>query len=265
MSHPGPSLALAATLLFLSGRSFAIDPAGTQGGAGVGTGTEAAVARGTPSAGPAQNSLAAALAALPESERFGYARTTGGRAERVDILFSRKREGGQLRYELLSRSPDEDESYILDPVDLSMIRSDITTRTATSVIHRTTEVLEDKSSLAPDQLMLAANPPFLQRLRFLPFDKKPVYRILFQGGQSLPGFSLILSVSGREKIEVADRSWDCWKLELGAKGVVGGLFGKSHYWYQAEWPHVLVRSEGPSSFPGSPLVRLELVSYETTP
>ncbi|HUX37032.1 MAG TPA: hypothetical protein VMV44_03950 [Rectinemataceae bacterium] len=267
MSLRALPLALAATLLAMSGQVFAAGSPSpvASGTAATGTATGVAIDNGAPPSAELRPSLAEALAALPANERFAYSRTTGGRTDRVEIHFSRKRVGGVDSYELLSRSPDEEDSFLLKSTDLSLIRSDMTTKTATTLIHRTTEVLEDRTPLAPDELMIAANPPFLQRLRLLAFDKKPVYRILFQGSPSVPGFSLLLTVSGREKIEAANRSWDCWKVELGAKGVFGGILGKSHYWYQVEWPHILVRSEGPSSFPGSPLVRLDLVSYERTP
>ena len=200
---------------------------------------------------------------LPAHERFVYARTVGDTKSSLVVEGTRKSERGKSWYELVSRAPDEDAVYTLDAASLALLRSDVTTRTATTTIHRVTEVVEDRLVLAPDELEISATAPFQQRMRLIPFDEKPVYRLSFQGSQSVPGFSLVLAFAGREKVEAGGRTWDCWRLEVGAKGIVGGLFGKSRYWYQADWPHVLVKFEGPSSFPGSPLTRLELVSYSS--
>ena len=221
-----------------------------------------ASAQGAPKAAVAYPGRSAA--SLPAREHFVYARSVGDVAGKLDIELARKSSGGKSWYELVSHAPDEDALYTLDATSLALIRSDVTTRTATTTIRRLTEVVEDRLVLDPDELQISATEPFQQRIRLIPFEEKPVYRLIFQGSQSVPGFSLILSVLGRETVAVEGRTWDCWKVEVGAKGVVGSFFGKSHYWYQAEWPHALVKFEGPSSYPGSPMTRLELLSYSSS-
>ncbi|HUX42313.1 MAG TPA: hypothetical protein VMV83_14190 [Rectinemataceae bacterium] len=200
---------------------------------------------------------------FPNHERFVYARRIGETESSLVIELTRKTERGKTWYELQSKAPDEDAVYVLDATSLALLRSDVTTRSATTTIRRLTEVIEDKQVLAPDELEISATAPFQQRIRLIPFEEKPVYRLGFQGSQSVPGFSFALTVTGREKIAAGGRTWDCWKVEVGAKGVLGSLFGKSRYWYQADWPHILVKFEGPSSFPGSPMTRTELVSYSS--
>ena len=202
--------------------------------------------------------------ALPAIERFEYARSVGEAKGSLSIELARKSERGKTWYELVTHAPDEDGVYTLDPTNLALLRSDVTTRSASTIIRRVTEVVEDKPVLAPDELQISATEAFRQRIRLIRFEEKPVYSLTFQGSQAMPGFSLALTVVGREKVEAGGRTWDCWRVEVGAKGVVGGLFGRSRYWYQAEWPHVLVKFEGPSSFPGSPQTRLELISYSAS-
>jgi hypothetical protein len=78
----------------------------------------------------------------------------------------------------------------------------------------------------------------------------------------MAGFSLELNLLGRESVRAGGVARDCWKLQMGLSGILGGMMPKSTFWYATEPPHVLVRFEGSRGGPGSPVTVLELQSYE---
>jgi len=217
---------------------------------------------------PAESPAPPALArpdSLPASEAFTYERTIAGVKDLLKVELARKEEKGRTWYELRSQAPDESADFVLDPLELAVLRSDVTTDDKAAKMRRVTEILEERYRPAPDELVIGATAPFQQRLRLLPFAKGLTYKVLFQGSAAATAFTLQLTVAARETVQAGGRSWDCWRLELGASGglglLMGSLIGKTRYWYAAEWPHVLVRTEGSSGGPGSPQLVMELVSY----
>jgi hypothetical protein len=198
-------------------------------------------------------------------ERFVYGRTVGLKKDSLEMSLSLKSDKNTSWYELQARSSDQEALYRIDPASLEVTFSDVTTRGPTSTIRRTTTVLEDRSPPGPDEIVITATEPFMLELRLYPFASKSKTRVNFQGGASTTGFSLEIGVVGRESITVGGRSWDCWRLQFGAGGVLGALMGKSNFWISTAWPNVLVRSEGASGPPGSPVTILELVSYSGAP
>ncbi|MFZ4615660.1 MAG: DUF3108 domain-containing protein [Rectinemataceae bacterium] len=209
---------------------------------------------------------AAASAVPARHERFSYVRAVEGRREQVTVEVSARRDtqGAYLAYSW--RSPEEDGDYRLDPATFASSWSDVTTRGPTSVIRRVTNVISDTAVMKPDELVLTSTGPFLERLRTIPFESLPKYRILFQGGPPNAAFTLSVAVVGKERIIVSGVGWDCWKLELGVGGVLGTLFGgmagKTRYWFSTDRRHVPVRTEGLTGMPGSPMAVMELESYE---
>ncbi|MEI6385136.1 MAG: DUF3108 domain-containing protein [Spirochaetota bacterium] len=206
------------------------------------------------------------LTVAARHERFTYVRSVEGRRERVIAELSSRRDaqGPYLAYSW--RSPEEDGDYRLDPATFAASWSDVTTRGPTSVIRRVTNVISDSAVFKPDELVLTSTGPFLERLRTIPFESLPKYRILFQGGPPNAAFTLTVSVVGRERIMLSGVGWDCWKLELGVGGVFGTLFGgmagKTRYWFSVDGRHIPVRTEGMTGMPGSPMAVMELESYE---
>ncbi|MEI6875494.1 MAG: hypothetical protein WCL50_10250 [Spirochaetota bacterium] len=207
----------------------------------------------------------AQAANLPPHEHFVYARTIGETKDVVDIDLMLRSDKKGAWYEYTSKASDEDAFFRLDPATFDVTWSDVTTKSPTVTLRRTTEVIENRAHPKPDELMISATGPFLQQIRLLPLSDKPKLRVSFLGSPGANGFSLELAVVGRESVTVAGKVWDCWKLQFGMSGVMGGvlggLVGKSSYWYAVDWPNVLVRSSGPGSFPGSPITTLELRSY----
>jgi hypothetical protein len=207
----------------------------------------------------------AAPLALPLRETFVYTRTTGDKTDRVEMSMALKSVKGTSWYEYSSKADDEDAVMRLDPETLAVLWSEVVSKTPTTRVRRTVEVLEDREKPGPDVLVVTSTGPLLQRLRLIPFEARPRYRVLFLGNPTSSTFTLEVSVTGRETIRAAGRDWDCWRLEFGTGGTMGAVLGalmpKTRFWYAAEWPHVLVRSSGPASFPGSPIVTMELETY----
>jgi hypothetical protein len=130
------------------------------------------------------------------------------------------------------------------------------------VIRRTTEILKSTPHPKANELVIGDFNSLPVTLRGLPWGTFSSVNLvtLEAPGRGMP-FTLKLTVVGRESINAGGRTYDCWKVQLGMGGFLGSLMGKSSYWYSANVPHFLVRSESPSGFPGSPLQKWELQSY----
>jgi hypothetical protein len=214
---------------------------------------------------PAAPASPAARARFPVPERMVYSRTVAGKQDSVEMNLTLRTEGGRAWYELVSRAPDQDAFYRIDPANLEVMFSDVTTRGPSSTIRRTTTVIEDRAPPSPGDLVLSASETFILQLRRFDFSSKAKAKVGFQGSAASTMFSLEIGVAGRETVTVGGKDWDCWKLQLGASGIIGGLVGKSSFWVSTAWPNLLVRSEGASGPPGSPVTILELASYSQGP
>jgi hypothetical protein len=73
-----------------------------------------------------------------------------------------------------------------------------------------------------------------------------------------------LAVAGKESLTLDGKTYECWKVQIGVSGFLGSIMssimGKSLYWFSTDPTHYLVRSEGPTSAPGSPRQVVELQS-----
>ena len=136
------------------------------------------------------------------------------------------------------------------------------THSADSVIRRTTEILKAAPHPKPGELMIGDFNSLPVTLRGLPWGTFTSVNLVTLGatgrGQQ---FSLKLTVVGRESISAGGKTYDCWHVQIGLGGFMGSLMGKSSYWFLANAPHFLVKSENPSGGPGSPLQKWELQGY----
>ena len=74
-------------------------------------------------------------------------------------------------------------------------------------------------------------------------------------------FTVKLTAAGRESVSAGGKTYDCWKVELSIGGFLGAFLGKSSFWFAAEAPHYLVKSQGPSGGLGFSQRIQELQSY----
>jgi hypothetical protein len=201
---------------------------------------------------------------LPAEERFVYARKVGDKQDEVEITTRLVSDTGAAYCELVSRSPDQEALFRLDPESLFATYSDITTRGRESTLRRVTSVLENRIKLKEGEILVSDAESLTQALRLFPWGSQRKARLLFVGSGGGGNFSFELSVSGREKVTVAGRETEAWKAQLGLSGLFGSMMGKTSLWYSTDYPARLLKSEGPSAGPGSPNSAMELVSYASS-
>jgi hypothetical protein len=199
---------------------------------------------------------------LPLEESFVYTERTQDQVLTVSQGMVFRSANGDSWYEFTSKSPASEVTIRVDAVTLAARSSLVVTRSADSVIRRTTEILEAKPRAKAGEIVIGDYVSLPVVLRGLPWGSFTQANVVAlgatRGGQPL---SVQLTVAGRESISAGGKSWECWKVQLGLAGLLGAFFAKSTYWFAVEAPHVLVKSEIPSGGPGSPVQTLELQSY----
>ncbi|MCK5674091.1 MAG: hypothetical protein KAH95_11990, partial [Spirochaetales bacterium] len=120
------------------------------------------------------------------------------------------------------------------------------------------EVLENKKQAGKDEILVSDMDGFIVGLRGFSWKKNASAKIVFMNRSG--GFSPELKIKGKETLNINGKSYECWKAQVGMKGVLGAVFPKSYFWYSVDSPHYLVRSEV-AGLPGSPKVVLEIQSY----
>jgi hypothetical protein len=199
---------------------------------------------------------------LPPEESLLYVERIEGRSATVSQAMALRTANGDSWYEFTSKSPTMEVTLRVDAETLFARSSEVITRNGDSVIRRTTEVLQSEARSKPGELLVGDYMSLPVTLRGLPWGTFTQANLVTlgaaRGGQP---FTVQLTVAGRETVSAGGKSWDCWKVQLGLGGLLGAFFAKSTYWFGADAPHVLVRSEIPSGGPGSPLQVLELQRY----
>jgi hypothetical protein len=211
---------------------------------------------------PLAAQLAISNPSLPPEENLLYTERIEGHSSTVSQGMVYRSADGDAWYEFTSKSPAAEVAMRLDAATLSARSSEVTTRSGDSVIRRTTEILQARAHAKPGELVIGDFTSLPVTLRGLPwgtFTKANLVALgATRGGQPL---SVQLTVAGHESVSTGGKTWDCWKVQLGLGGLLGAFFAKSTYWFAAEAPHVLVKSEIPSGGPGSPMQVMELQSY----
>jgi hypothetical protein len=199
---------------------------------------------------------------LPAEEIAVYTEKVGDDTWTVTQGLSLRTEKGDSWYEFTSRSPESDVSMRLDPVTLFPRSSEVITHSGDSVIRRTTEILKATPHPRADELIIGDYNSLPVVLRGLPWGTFTSVNLVTLGSSGRgQQFSLQLTVVGKETVSAGGKSYECWKVQLGLGGFFGAFIGKSYYWFLADAPHFLVKSEGPSGGPGSPMQKTELQTY----
>jgi hypothetical protein len=214
------------------------------------------------SAAPARGQVLIRNPSLPAEEVAVYSEKVGSDSWTVTQTLSLRSEKGDSFYEFTSSSPESDVSMRLDAATLFPRDSQVITRSGDSVIRRTTEILKAAPHPKADELVIGDFNSLAVTLRGLPWGNFSTLNLVALGtGSRGRQFSFQLTAAGRESVSAGGKTYDCFKVQLGIGGFMGAFVGKSTYWFFADAPHFLVKSEGPTGGPGSPIQRSELQTY----
>lgn len=200
---------------------------------------------------------------IPDHETLTYSKTVAGKVSTLKVSWDLVREKSPPSYEVRAISPEQDALFRLDSHNLATLSSEVVSRSPDATLRRSSAVLENRARLGEGELLVGSYESFAYELRGFPWGRVAKARLVFLGAGSSggSGFNLDLTVLGKESVEVLGHQVSCWKAQLGLSGVFGAFIGKTLLWYSADPPHYLVRSEGSSGPPGSPMASLLLVGY----
>ena len=195
---------------------------------------------------------------IPEKETIIYTQDTEGKIETVKSIMEYKSSENKSWLEYRFYSTERDVFLKLDKDNLHTYYSEVWDRPGNSSFHTIIEVLENGRQAAKDEILISDMDGFIVGLRGFTWKKNARARIVFMNRSG--GFSPELKVKGRETLTINGNSYECWKVQVGMKGVLGAVFPKSFFWYSIDSPHYLVRSEV-AGLPGSPKIKMEIQSY----
>ena len=195
---------------------------------------------------------------IPEKETIIYTQETEGKLETVKsiIEYNNSENLSWLEYRFYSSARDV--FVKLDENNLTAFYSEVWDRIDNSSFHTIIEVLENKKQAGKDEVLVSDMDGFIVGLRGFSWKKNASAKIVFMNRSG--GFSPELKIKGKETLNINGKFYECWKAQVGMKGVLGAVFPKSYFWYSVDSPHYLVRSEV-AGLPGSPKVVLEIQSY----
>jgi len=195
---------------------------------------------------------------FPRSETIIYTQDTEGELETVKSIIEYKYSGNKSWLEYRFYSSKRDVLLKLDSKNLNTFYSEVWDRPGNSSFHTLIEVLENGRKADKNELLIIDMDGFIAGLRGFSWEKNASAKIVFMNRSG--GFSPELKIKGKETLNINGKSYDCWKVKVGMKGVLGAIFPKSYFWYSVDSPHYLVRSEV-AGLPGSPKIILEIQSY----
>jgi hypothetical protein len=213
-------------------------------------------------AAPARGQVLIQNPSLPAEEVAVYSEKIGNDSWSVTQTLSLRSEKGDSFYEFKSSSPESDMSIRIDAATLFPRDSEVIMRSGDSVIRRTTEILKAVPHPKANELVIGDFNALTVTLRGLPWGSFSTVTLVALGASTRgQQFSFQLTAAGRESVSAGGKSYDCWKVQLGVGGFMGAFVGKTTYWFLADAPHFLVKAEGPTGGPGSPIQRWEIQTY----
>lgn len=195
---------------------------------------------------------------FPEKETVIYTQKKDGEYETVKYTMEYRKTGSNSWLEYRFFSNERDVFLKLNSNDLSTFYSESWDKQQDSTVHSIKEIQFNTKQVKGGELLITDMEGFLIALRGFPWEVSTSARIVFLGRSG--GFSPELKVKGKESIQINKKNYECWKVQLGMKGVLGAVFPKSYFWFSTENPHYLVRSET-AGMPGSSKTVLEIQSY----
>lgn len=199
-------------------------------------------------------------------ESFSYDETVGSVTRGYETRLTLVGEGTAARYEYQTADADLEATYRLDPVTLVSLGSETLTRAPDAEVRRTADYRNLKPKAGAGELAVTDLGSLPVVLRGFPFADGAAARLAFVGNAGAAGSSVtfVVTVTGRDRVAAAGRTWDCWHVTLGLDGALSLLLAKTEYWFAVSGDHPLVKVVGPSGGPGSPTRTLVLRSWVST-
>ena len=199
---------------------------------------------------------------VPAKENLVYAEKIGTQTGVLKQTVALKTENNKTYYEIVTNGTLSDIVYRVDAKTLDGFYSQTVERNPDSTIRRELEILSSSPKIAADELLVSDLNSLPFSLRGFPWGKINFAKLAFSGVSSTSSFSLELNIQGVEKLKIGGKSYECYKVQMGLGGILGGFVPMSFFWYSTQSPNILVRYEGSQGGPGSPVRVLELQSYE---
>jgi len=197
---------------------------------------------------------------IPMFESISYRQEINGNVESLDVEVENIEENNYKWIEYRLFSNEQDILIKFNSDNLTAFYSEIWDKKSDSTVHTINEIVKNNKVVKGKELLITDMYGFLLSIRGFPWGEKKSAQIVFLNGSS--DFKLDLKVKGKETVQIDDKFYECWKVQMGIGGIMGAIFPKSNYWYGVESPHILIRSESTRT-PGSPKTILEINSYKS--
>ena len=203
---------------------------------------------------------------IPHNERTTYSETVGDKKTFSSSQVKIKYDGQKQLYEITDYSPNSE-------VTLTILSDNLTTKNINEITTNkgfriaTTTAITGTGNRREKEIESLAIRDLAHILRGFPFDLKDTIPINFVSSESDDSsFSLGIRNVAKETLKIKSRSIKTYKLELiaSAPGIMGmfiGMAPKTFFWYSVNQPHYLVKYEGSSGGPGSPIRTLQITNY----
>jgi len=199
-----------------------------------------------------------------DKETLSYLETLGSAPGRpFDTSLTLVGSGSAARLEYRTKGLDLESVYRIDPVALVSLSSETLTRAPDATVRRTADYQDLKPAAGSQDLVVTDLGSLPLVLRGFPWGKVSSAKILYVGNVNYggTGVSFEIQVAGRDTVEAAGRSWDCWHVTTGLGGALSLVMAKTDWWFAVEGTHPLVKTSGPAGGPGSSQRTLVLRSY----
>ena len=203
---------------------------------------------------------------IPHNERTTYSEIVGDKKTFSSSQVKIKYHGQKQLYEITDYSPNSEVTLTISSDNLTTKNINEITTNKGFRIATTTSITGTGNSTEKEIESLAIR-DLAHILRGFPFDLKDTIPINFVSSESDgSSFSLGVRNVAKETLKIKSHSIKTYKLELiaSAPGIMGmfiGMAPKTFFWYSVSRPHYLVKYEGSSGGPGSPIRTLQITNY----
>ncbi|MBN1524718.1 MAG: hypothetical protein JW904_09555 [Spirochaetales bacterium] len=196
---------------------------------------------------------------IPDGEKISYSVTIENRTFTRMQTILQKTENGKELYEVTSDSQSEDQRLKIDRRKMEVVYSWTKVKAKYFTVEKEITTHKNVIPTNKNEIAIIEYNGMTHLFRGFPFPATRSIRVRTSEG----GDILILATFTKET-DVATKlgTVRCFELEVGLDGLLGIFFPKTYVWYTKEAPHYMVKYEGISGGPGSPVMKMEITGYE---